>query len=198
MAQCQRRSDLRHARHGGLTARADEGDGGSFHDTDTRPITRRRFSLHHERRHALRDRTCLACQRRGGDPLAGPARGKRTRGSRWLCWAATQNCRFDQRADGLHVYLPVQPPGKVCLRASGEVSARGPLKRTSTESLREKRYRDEAFLCFVSNDDERQGAVKKVQRMKSLGASVYSITSSRRPKPFDGRMVKKLKRVEIA
>ena len=165
--------------------------GGSFHDTDTANYTAGRFSLHHQGRHALCDRTCLAGKWRSGRPLAGRHRGKRTGG---VGGFARRRPKLAIRAEsGWFARVFTQfAAGKVCLRASREVSARGPLKRTSTESLREKRHRNEAFLCFVSDDDETQGAVKKVQRMKSFGASVYSVTSSRRPKPFDGAQPKSM------
>ena len=166
--------------------------GGSFHDTDTANYTAEdfRFTTKGDTLYVIG--LAWPANGRSGGPLAGRHGGKRTSG---VGGFAGRRPKFAIRAEGgwfARVFTQFVA-GKVCLRASREVSARGPLKRISTESLREKRYRDEAFLSTsCRDDDERQGAVKKVQRMKSFGASVYSITSSRRPKPFDGAQPKSM------
>src|SRR5437667_1860740 len=86
----------------------------------------------------------MASKWRSCGAFAGNNRGKRTSGvSRFAGWRPELALRAAWRR--FTRAFTRAAAGKVCLRASPEVSARGPLKRTSTDSSREKRYRDKGF-----------------------------------------------------
>src|SRR5437762_5582436 len=92
----------------------------------------------------LHHRTCVASKWRSCGAFAGNNRGKRTSGvSRFAGWRPELELRAAWRRFARASTRAAA--GKVRLRPSREVSARGPLKRTSTDSSREKRYRDEGF-----------------------------------------------------
>jgi alpha-L-fucosidase len=87
---------------------------GSFHDTETRPYTAEDFRFTTKGPVLLRDRTCLANQRRGSHTIAwNLISGGGGRIQAIFLLGSDAKLAYQQRADGLHIQLPAKPVGDI-------------------------------------------------------------------------------------